>query len=250
MELTEIKPNLRIIVATVLLVHLLFGWWMLREPTSLPIRPVSPQRVMVKTIALTAKSEISPQQPSPSEVQPVKKKPASVPSPKVVTAEKPLPKPQQKKPVEKKVAPLEKKPPTPTPSTDKQEVAAKVRASLAQLRHDPATPSTAAPLVIALPVTAVATADVPQATVEPSYLDELAIRLKAVLRLPEYGEVKADITLDRTGKVLALRILAAESSANRRYVEATVPKSKFPDFGKHFEGETQHVFTLILSNDF
>lgn len=84
---------------------------------------------------------------------------------------------------------------------------------------------------------------------ELSYRDELASRLKLLLKLPEYGQVKIRLTLERSGKVAKLEIVSAESSANRKYVEKTVPTLTLPAFGNYFSGKSEYTFAITLSND-
>lgn len=84
---------------------------------------------------------------------------------------------------------------------------------------------------------------------ELSYRDELASRLKLLLRLPEYGDVKIKLTLERSGKVAKLVIVSSESGANRKYVEKMIPALTFPGFGSYFSGQSQYTFAITLSND-
>lgn len=84
---------------------------------------------------------------------------------------------------------------------------------------------------------------------EMSYRDELAGRLKLLLRLPEYGEIKINLTLNRSGKVMKLAIASAESAANRKYIEKTLPTLSFPAFGANFESSSEYTFAITLSNE-
>jgi colicin import membrane protein len=84
---------------------------------------------------------------------------------------------------------------------------------------------------------------------EVSYRDELASRLKLLLKLPEYGEVKLKLTLERTGKVSKVVIVNSKSNANRKYIEKTLPTLTFPNFGTNFENQTNYTFIISLSND-
>jgi colicin import membrane protein len=85
---------------------------------------------------------------------------------------------------------------------------------------------------------------------EVSYRDELAERLKLQLVLPEYGSVKLKLTLQRSGEVIRIAILSADSRRNRDYVEKRVPSLQFPPFGNQFSQEPEHTFTITLNNDF
>lgn len=84
---------------------------------------------------------------------------------------------------------------------------------------------------------------------ERSYRDELASRLKLLLKLPEYGLVKLKLTLARNGKVTHVDILSSESAANRTYIQKTLKTLTFPAFGDNFGSETSHTFQITLSSD-
>lgn len=84
---------------------------------------------------------------------------------------------------------------------------------------------------------------------EKSYRDELAGRLKLLLKLPEHGEVQLKLTLDRNGKVLKVMITKSVSQLNRSYIEKNLPTLKFPSFGKHFDNQPDYTFNIQLSNE-
>ncbi len=84
---------------------------------------------------------------------------------------------------------------------------------------------------------------------EIGYRDELASRLKLLLKLPEYGTVKIRLTLERSGKVAKVVVVSAESNTNRNHIEKTLPSLTFPAFGTNFGREPQYTFTVTLSNE-
>ena len=84
---------------------------------------------------------------------------------------------------------------------------------------------------------------------EMTYREEIAARLKLLLRLPEYGDVKVNLTLDRTGKVFKIAIVNSESAANRKYIEKVLPEMSFPGFGTNFASAPQYTFAITLSNE-
>ncbi len=84
---------------------------------------------------------------------------------------------------------------------------------------------------------------------ESNYRDELASRLKLLLSLPEYGEVKIKLTLDRSGKVSKVEVVKAENNANKKYVEKTLPTLKFPPFGNYFGDAENYTFLISLRNE-
>lgn len=83
---------------------------------------------------------------------------------------------------------------------------------------------------------------------EVAYRDELAGRLKLLLKLPEYGTVKLKLTINRKGKVMKVQILNSESVKNQKLIEKTLPELSLPPFGSQFAGMEQFTFTITMSN--
>lgn len=83
---------------------------------------------------------------------------------------------------------------------------------------------------------------------EMRYYEELASHLKRQLRLPEYGQVRIKLSLERSGKFLEASVMHAESKKNRQYLEQMLPKLKYPGFGTQFAAD-QHTFIIAFSNE-
>jgi colicin import membrane protein len=106
------------------------------------------------------------------------------------------------------------------------------------------------PSTLALNIDAISDIDgVSLSRKEISYRDELASRLKLLLRLPEYGDVKVKLTLKRSGRVANVMIVHAESMANHKYIEKTLPSLVFPSFGSDFGDAKEYTFSITLSNE-
>lgn len=84
---------------------------------------------------------------------------------------------------------------------------------------------------------------------ERTYYDELVSRLKLSLKLPEYGQVKLSLCINRAGSVVRVTDVKCKSSKNRDYIQKTLPKVHFPPFGQNFSGEKDHTFRLTLTNE-
>lgn len=82
---------------------------------------------------------------------------------------------------------------------------------------------------------------------EISYRDEVAYRLKIGLKLPDYGEIKIKLTLQKTGKVAQVQIVSSKSEKNKQYVEKVVPTLSFPSFGGQFDGASEYTFLITLT---
>jgi len=85
---------------------------------------------------------------------------------------------------------------------------------------------------------------------EKNYTQSLVRALKSMLTLPEFGEVKIAITIDRSGRVTHLSVLGAESIQNQKMVERVLKEAKFSSFEANFSGEKEHTFAIVLKNDF
>lgn len=84
---------------------------------------------------------------------------------------------------------------------------------------------------------------------DKGYYGALANTLRHSLRLPEFGEVKIHLTLDRHGRVVEVKIVGTENENNQRYVEKVLPTVQFIPFGKYYRNEKTHTFMITLTND-
>jgi outer membrane biosynthesis protein TonB len=188
---------------------------------------VKRQPVAVRTVVAAAPTPILQAVPKPQVV--------AAPKPKVETKAKPAPKPKEK-------------PAKPAPaSNEQQQVLKRVQEQLTQLRATPA-PKAAQEALAALPVLQIA--PLQTKSVDVSYEEDLVTRLRTLLRLPEYGQVKVRLVVRRDGTISSVEILSAESAVNRSYVETHLPRCKLADFGRRFGEESERPFTVVLSNAF
>lgn len=84
---------------------------------------------------------------------------------------------------------------------------------------------------------------------ESAYKDELRARLKLMLKLPQYGDVKIKLTINRQGKVSDLKVISAANQMNKEYIEKNLKKMNLPPFGSNFPGEESYTFTITISNE-
>lgn len=245
------RPVISIAIAVVL-VHALVIWLVCNQ--LLPQTPVQTRKaIIVQSIALRPTQ--APATQSQRQVQAIPQatpKAVSKPEAKPKVESKPETKPKvESKPKNeskpKKVA--EKKPELPQTESTKQEKKtiiapdkiAQVRAHLNKIQDTAHKAETSANAVA---VSSFVETD-SSANSKPSYEQTLADRLRMLLTLPDYGDVKIKMTLDRNGKVLTVAVLASESDENRQYVLKTLPSLKLPPFN----GGDSRTFQLILSND-
>ena len=79
---------------------------------------------------------------------------------------------------------------------------------------------------------------------ETEYQLELVSYLQEALHLPDYGEVKMEITLRPDGSVANLKVLEAESAKNKSYLEKSLPLLRLPMYDK-----TMRTFVLTFCNE-
>lgn len=78
---------------------------------------------------------------------------------------------------------------------------------------------------------------------DPSYAEALIAYLQTALDLPEYGEVKVKIEINRFGLLAGLEILETKSKKNGEFLKNRLPELTFPCLN----GETQS-FTITFRN--
>lgn len=191
------------------------------------------------------KAPVTKAKPKKTEEKPkTKPKPAPQPKPKPKPEAKPKPKPVVKNPLKKETPPppVDDKKPL---FTDKQialltkarQTAAKMEK--AELKKGSGTGIKPAKLGV-LNI---------ESSGPPGYQKALASKLRSLLTLPEYGDVKLKLTLARSGKVLKIEILSAKSKRNQSYVEEHLAGASMPAFGENFAGSNQETFTLTLKSE-
>lgn len=191
----------------VVVAHLIF--LMVLCYTTTPPDLIVPKRFAVKTVSLKAEKVVAAAAAAAT----------VAPEASPVVAKKVAP----TKKVEKKVTKA------PSPKTD---AIAKAKKALANLNKVSSTPTT---------------------TIETlsfegdHYICDLVEKLQEKLKLPEFGEVTVELTLERSGKILNLVIKDAKSLPNKIYVEKTLPSIKFPIFEGSIKHENNHTFIFVLN---
>lgn len=82
-----------------------------------------------------------------------------------------------------------------------------------------------------------------QSLEQMNYSSLLVQFLEDRLILPEKGEVKLQLSLNKEGKVVSIDILKAESVKNREYLKNTLPQLSFPCFNTSVS-EMQCSYTI------
>lgn len=72
--------------------------------------------------------------------------------------------------------------------------------------------------------------------------------LQQSLLLPDFGEVKIQLTLHRDGRVAKVVVLRSESEKNRTYLEKHLPLLHFPNFKEAHGNKEDTTFVLTFCN--
>lgn len=75
-----------------------------------------------------------------------------------------------------------------------------------------------------------------------NFSEQIALFLEEMLQLPEFGKVKAHLTIDRFGKLISLEILESASDKNVEFLKNQLPILQYPCLNK---GAT---LTIVFSN--
>jgi len=84
---------------------------------------------------------------------------------------------------------------------------------------------------------------------QQSYTDTLIGHLHQSLSLPDYGEVKIQLSLRQDGTVAKVIVLRAKNEKNRQYLEKHLPRLQFPRFDGAWANKKEHTFVLTFCNE-
>ncbi len=206
------------------------------------IRP--PRPMVVRTIAPAMKVEpnlqVAKQAPAPQ-------KQTAAPKPKPAAQAKPKP----LAPVAKKETPAKPKAIAVSKPAAKKELPVdeedhflkEIASNFEAFREESQKPTKA---TLTLPSTIQRKPQVSQGevNVDPTYSEFLIAYLQNALDLPEFGEVKAKIEIDRFGKLVNLEIIEAKSVKNAQFLKAELPQLDFPSG----IADSTEVFTITFRN--
>lgn len=190
--------------------------------TALPIKKVTPRPVAAKT---PPKTKPAPP-PPPKKSAPAKTSPQAPPQKKTVPSKKPVAKENPKPPKKSVPAKIENKVQEPLAKIEEKVYRRpQLQLDVPKLENIPLEP---API------------DEEKVSVEES----LVSFLHASLNLPEFGEVKIQLTIKKDGTVARLVVVETESKKNKAYLEQHLPKLRLP-----LGLEQEKTFTLTFCNE-
>ena len=87
-----------------------------------------------------------------------------------------------------------------------------------------------------------------QEEVEGNYGEVLVVFLQNALDLPENGEVKMDLEIDGTGKIIRTDILESKSKKNGEFLKKRLPELALPCFNGFRKSNETFCFTITFKN--
>ena len=255
------------IAAAVCLVHLLLAAGLsIHHLATRRLRPAKP--IAVRTLAAPAfatraaapvKKE-APKQPAiaKSAEKPLSKAAVKQETPKTDAAKKTAPakpQPAKEKAAVKKTAP-EKAAPSQETLAESERALADLAESLKKISEPEETNSARTALVLP-PVLSqnplkiapkIETSESFETDLAPSYEQFLIAYLQTVLDLPEYGEVKIEIEIDRFGNLLRCAVLESRSAKNGEFLKKRLPELSFPCFNDFGITDLTLTFNIAFRN--
>ncbi len=83
---------------------------------------------------------------------------------------------------------------------------------------------------------------------EQTYSQSLIAYLENSLDLPEYGKVKLELCIDRTGRLIKSQVLASENEKNSEFLKNRLLELTFPCFNDFQIRENTLTFTISFRN--
>ncbi len=265
MQLARLRSNpiLNFLLFAILAIHFFFLLVLLISPSfvfhkkkhkPLIVKTIVP-KPLAKTVTLEKKSTASSS--SPTKQQSVQKKQLPQAAKKEQTVKKPAPSPTKKEPAiaDKQIAkskqPVPKKnPPTQNRAKISDSLIKELEDSIAKMENKGVNKiartgaKTIAPLSLQIDIPSNA-----MATEEGDYAETLAAYLHQALSLPDFGEVKIQLSLRQDGTVAKVVVLKTQSEKNKQYLESTLPRLRFPRFDGAYATKKEYTFMLTFCNE-
>ncbi len=278
------NPLQSIVLSSVLIFHLIFVIIMLTAPSSIQNKKKI-KSIIVRTVAakplqktaavekkIIATAQTSPQQKKQTPVQPevkkseppkeqVKKETAKPPVPAPAPVQKQAPKPAVKKDpaiadkvLDKSKQPApQKSPPVENRAKISDSLLKELEESIAKIENKsdkqiisnkaPSVPKAARQIVLQIDQ------DTGADNTAGDYTDALISHLHRSLSLPEYGEVKIQLSLRQDGTVAKVIVLKTQNEKNRIYLESNLLNLRFPRFEGALANKKEYTFVLTFCNE-
>jgi hypothetical protein len=212
------------------------------------LRPSKPIAVRTRA-ALPSPTGPKPQVFAPKNVGYKKTTASKSQAPKKTPETKPSPpksQPVKEKAIAKKPAP--QKEAAVKPQQDLANLAESLQALSSQTEKSPSRPSLDLPPVLSKMAPERETKITEEPDSQPSYEQFLIAYLQSSLELPEYGDVKIEIQIDRFGNPLHCAVLESRSAKNGEFLKKRLPELSFPCFNDFGITDLTLTFTIAFRN--
>lgn len=81
-----------------------------------------------------------------------------------------------------------------------------------------------------------------------NYGEKIVAYLQNALELPELGEVKVDLELDFSGRIVRVDVIEAKSKKNGEFLKKRLPELALPCFNEGRKSDATVVFTITFKN--
>jgi outer membrane biosynthesis protein TonB len=188
----------------------------------------TPPVIQTQKKAPPAKPKNPPAPPKPKEIKKTVKQELKKVEPKPPKKQEPKPTPKPKDPI-----PLPEK----TKTDLLQKSLKEIQTSLSKIEETQAKTHRATQ-----------TSSILEDSLEDNYASTLSSYLERNLHLPDFGEVKIELTLKEDGTVEKIRVLASESEQNKKRIEKDLPNLRFPRPPSTKKESDSKTFILVFCN--
>lgn len=193
----------------------------------------------------------TPAKPKPA--APILKKPAPTPKP----ATKPKPTPSSTKPVPPKQPPVKQEPKNSSSNIQvPKELLEELEERIAKIETKRDKIRSTADIAIPKSIDSSFSKETIEHSQESDAIDELnnyseflVAYLQQQLHLPDFGEVKVEISVRQDGAIEKYVVLKTESEKNRKYLEERLPVLRFPEFKGKGLSKSRQTFVLTFCNE-
>lgn len=83
---------------------------------------------------------------------------------------------------------------------------------------------------------------------QADYANALVACLKRNLSLPERGDVKIELLIEKSGALKSYRVISSQSLRNQRHLENELGALRYPAFMGSLKSKQEHTFVISFSN--
>jgi len=82
-----------------------------------------------------------------------------------------------------------------------------------------------------------------------NYYERLIYEMQMLLRLPEFGQIKMRLVINKNGSISDMEILSSKSKGNEAYLKRMLPTLEFPWFEEFCSKENRKQIIILFKNE-